>query len=95
MISVFLQFQQHSVRSSAKNNRLQRNIIEMLQNPASSPRFGRIRKTQRAHRVEYCRSRNMQNSEPPEAEKLFLRVDTAEEDLPECATYLPPTPPPG
>ena len=37
----------------------------------------------------------MQNSEPPAVEKQFLRVDTAEEDLPECATYLPPTPPPG
>ena len=35
----------------------------------------------------------MQNSEPPEIEKLFLRVDTA--DLPACATYLPPIPPPG
>ena len=41
----------------------------------------------------------MQNSEPPAVEKLFLRVDTAENAPSKMysasAPYLPPTPPPG
>ena len=37
----------------------------------------------------------MQNSEPPAAEKLHCAKDQPRADLPKCATYLPPIPPPG
>ena len=37
----------------------------------------------------------MQNSEPPAAEKLHCATIQPRADLPRCATYLPPTHPPG
>ena len=37
----------------------------------------------------------MQNSEPPAAEKLHCATIQPRADLPKCATYLPPTHPPG